>query len=80
MSNDINQAFAEMSLKVSRQMAKDAGIKIPTGLTVWRESKTDHGYCEVWSKSNGIVWRGEAWNAADAKGNYIISLIPEDSI
>ena len=77
MRKNINQACCEMSLKVSRQMAKDAGVKIPTNLTVYRHNRTDHGWCEVWSK-NEIVWQGDAWNAADAKSSYIISLIPDD--
>lgn len=70
--NELNKVFTSLSLAGAREEAKAQGVTIPKGLTTYQPVS---GYYEVWSKDDGIVWQGNAYNASDAKANYIFGLL-----
>lgn len=71
-SEKANQVFTSISLRLSREEAKQAGVKLPK-LTTWKLRSFRNQY-EVWANGD-IVWAGNAYNAAEAKSNAIDRLI-----
>lgn len=69
-----NTFFDNSGLKYTKETARKLGIKIPK-LKTWRDGKND--YFEVYSNGN-TVWSGTANSAAEAKTNYIETLIEKE--
>jgi hypothetical protein len=69
--------FGSLSLKLSRQDAKKAGLKIGKLSTYKVKSMCGKGgdnWYEVYEDSN-LVWQGRADCASQAKANYLENLI-----
>ena len=73
MADHADTMFCRIMLAESRKMAKEAGVKIPKGLTTWSDGRD---YMEVWADGE-IVWWGSAGNSYEAKSHYIITLIDD---
>ncbi len=73
---DINIDFTRIMLKKARADAKKHFVEIPKGLTTRRCSGFSSPYYEVWGDGyNGLLWKGNADNAYDAKAKFIGKLI-----
>lgn len=70
--SDADKIFTSISLAYARREAKARGVTVQKGLTTYQPIT---GYYEVWSKTDGIVWQGSAYNANDAKTKYIDRII-----
>ena len=76
--DDVNAAFTSILLKQARAAIKEAGIKVGK-LTTWKDTCGTNPWFEVWvADKNYAVWSGSAFNAAEAKANYLSSLLPEE--
>ncbi len=73
---DVNIAFSNMMLKMAKQDAKEAKIKIGK-LTTWFTAMGNHKHYEVYEDGD-MVWEGTAYCASEAKGKYITSRLPEE--
>jgi len=75
--NEANTVFTSLLLKRARAAVKRAGIKIGK-LTTWKDVDRTNPWFEVWvADKNYAVWSGSASSAAEAKANYLFSLLPE---
>lgn len=72
-SKEANRVFCSIELKMAREEAKKAGIKIGR-LSTWKDTFGKN--FEVFDE-RGLVWSGRADSAADAKAKYICGLLPE---
>ena len=75
--DDMNKAFCSIMLKNARAAAKERGIKFGK-LTTWSDRIGTNRHYEVWEEGKGLVWRGNAYCATEAKAKYILSQIPDE--
>lgn len=61
--------FCKVSVRAAREIAREAGVKLPKGLHAVNLGDNDY---EVWSKTtNGPLWYGEACCSYEARGKAI---------
>ena len=67
--------FCNALLREARASAKEHGVEVPKGLTVWRDSHSS--WAEVWGPDK-MLWSGHRCCCASiAKSNFIMKLVDE---
>jgi hypothetical protein len=69
---NLNTAITGSVLKMARKEAKDAGVKLGKLTTFRPSSLGSNPWYEVYEDGE-LVWSGEAYNASEAKTDYINS-------